>query len=173
MKRMNWIIAAALTIGFFHTPNVFAQQTNTEGQPAASDSQETNLRAYVELLRADVNAKKTAIYTQIMQLNDDQAGKFWPIYREYDVNLQKLNDQKLAGIQQYAKDYGSMTDDKADELAKLALELENKRNELKKTYYEKVRQQLGGIVAARFLQVENQLLMIIDLQIASALPIVQ
>lgn len=66
-----------------------------------------------------------------------------------------------------------MTDAKADELATLALELENKRNDLKKKYYEKVREQLGGIVAARFLQVENQILMVIDLQIASSLPIVQ
>jgi hypothetical protein len=83
-----------------------------------------------------------------------------------------LNDKKLAGIQGYAKSYDSMTDAKADELAKLSLELENQRNDLKKTYYEKVREQLGGILAARFLQIENQLLMVIDLQIASSLPIV-
>jgi hypothetical protein len=108
-----------------------------------------------------------------MQFNDQQAAKFWPIYNEYDIELQKLNDQKLAGIQEYAKNYGNMTDEKADELATLALELENKRNSLKKAYYEKVREQLGGIIAARFLQVENQLLMVIDLQIASSLPIVE
>jgi hypothetical protein len=48
-----------------------------------------------------------------------------------------------------------MTDERADELAKLALELENQRNNLKKIYYEKVCEQLGGILAARFLQVEN------------------
>jgi hypothetical protein len=108
-----------------------------------------------------------------MQFNDQQAAKFWPIYSEYDAELQKLNDQKLAGIQEYAKNFTNMTDEKADALATLALELENKRNGLKKTYYEKIRAQLGGIVAARFLQVENQLLMVIDLQIAASLPIVQ
>jgi DNA anti-recombination protein RmuC len=173
MKSIKWFLAAVLAAGLIHAPDIRAQQTGKDAQPATSKSQETNIRAYVELLRADVNAKKTAIYTEIMQLNDDQAAKFWPIYREYDANLQKLNDQKLAGIQDYAKNYENMTDEKADELAKLALELENKRNELKKTYYEKFREQLGGIVAARFLQVENQLLMVIDLQIASSLPIVQ
>jgi hypothetical protein len=173
MKPIKWILAATLTVAFINAPDVFAQGASAKAQPATSDSQETNIRAYVELLRADVNAKKTAIYTQTMQLSDEQADKFWPIYREYDVELQKLNDEKLAGIQDYAKNFEHMSDDKADELAKLALELENKRNELKKTYYEKVRQQLGGIIAARFLQVENQLLMVIDLQIASSLPIVQ
>jgi len=55
----------------------------------------------------------------------------------------------------------------------LALALENKRNDLKKLYYEKVRDQLGGIIGARFLQIENQMLMVVDLQIASSLPIVE
>jgi hypothetical protein len=35
-----------------------------------------------------------------------------------------------------------------------------------------VRQSLGGITAARFIQVEDQLLLIIDLQIYSSLPVV-
>jgi DNA anti-recombination protein RmuC len=171
MKSMKWILAAALTAALFHAPTILAQQTKT--QAATTETQETNIRAYVELLRADVNSKKTAILTETMRFNDEQAAKFWPTYREYDLELQKLNDQKLAGIQQYAKNFENMTDEKADELAKLALELENKRNDLKKKYYEKIREQLGGIMAARFLQVENQMLMVIDLQIASSLPIVE
>jgi len=173
MQAMKWILSAALAAAFFHAPNVLAQQPRSDIQPATTESRDTNIRAYVELLRLDVRTKKTAIFTEIMQFNDQQASKFWPIYSEYDIDLQKLNDQKLAGIQEYAKTFRNMTDEKADELAKLALELENKRNDLKKIYYEKIREQLGGIIAARFLQVENQLLMVIDLQIAASLPIVQ
>lgn len=173
MVAKKWILIAAIAAASLHAPIILAQQPNSDIRPATTDSQETNIRAYVELLRVDVKTKKAAIFTEIMQFNDQQAAKFWPIYNEYDVELQKLNDQKLAGIQEYAKNYGTMTDEKADELAMLALELENKRNGLKKTYYEKVREQLGGIIAARFLQIENQLLMVIDLQIASSLPIVE
>jgi hypothetical protein len=179
MQSIKWILAMAITALFFSAPSGFAQQTSPEPPtapaptPATTDAQETNIRAYVELLRADVKAKKTAILTELMQLKDDQAEKFWPIYREYDFELQTLNDRKLAGIQYYAKNYQNMTDEKADELATLALELENKRNDLKKKYYEKIREPLGGIIAARFLQIENQLLMVIDLQIASSLPIVE
>jgi len=173
MQAMKWILATALAAAFFPAPNALGQQPTSDIQPATTESQEPNIRAYVELLRVDVRTKKAAIFTEIMQFNDQQAAKFWPIYYEYDKELQKLNDQKLAGIQEYAKNYGNMTDEKADELAMLALELENKRNDLKKTYYEKVREQLGGIIAARFLQIENQLLMVIDLQIAASLPIVE
>jgi len=172
MKSMKWILAAAIAGALLYAPKVLPQQASNK--PATTETQDTNIRAYVELLRSDVKTKKTAILAEIMQLTDDQADKFWPIYREYDHELQALNDQKLAGIMEYAKAYNSdsMTDEKADELANLALDLENKRNDLKKKTYEKVREQLGGIVAARFLQVENQMLMVIDLQIASSLPIV-
>ena len=52
---------------------------------------------------------KTAVLTETMQFSDDQATKLWPIYRAYDVELQALKDQKLAGIQEYAKNYDYMT----------------------------------------------------------------
>jgi hypothetical protein len=183
MKSLLWIPAAAIAIFLLPTPTVRTQQATTQpattetqdanAQAATTETQDTNINAYVELLRSDVRSKKVAILTELMQFNDEQSAKFWPIYREYDVELQKLNDQKLAGIKDYANNYGSMTDEKASELGKLALELENNRIELKKKYFDKVREQLGGIVAARFLQIENQMLMVLDLQISSSLPVVE
>jgi hypothetical protein len=171
MNSRKWFLVELAAVLLLTVPRTFAQQA--ANAPARTETQDTNIRAYVELLRADVNEKRTLIYTNIMQLNDEQAAKFWPIYREYDMELNKLNDQKIEGIKEYARNYSNMTDAKADEIATLALELENKRNELKKTYYTKIREALGGLIAARFLQVENQILMVLDLQIASSLPIVQ
>lgn len=171
MKSIRWIALVAIAAALFYGPKVFGQQATAE--PATTESQDTNIRAYVELLRADVKTRKTAILTELMQLNDEQAEKFWPIYRDYDYELQTLNDRKLAGIQEYAKNYQNMTDEKADELANLALDLEYQRNYIKGYYYEKIRDQLGGIIAARFLQIENQMLMVLDLQISSSLPIVE
>jgi hypothetical protein len=175
MKSIKWTMVAAVTTLFFNAPNVLAQAASSAPPPGVSstDAQHANIRAYIELLRSDVKEKKTAILVELMQLNDDQAEKFWPIYHEYDSELQALNDRKLAGIQEYAKNYQNMTDEKANEIAMLALQLENQRNELKRKYYEKILDQLGGIIAARFLQIENQMLMVIDLQIASSLPIVE
>jgi hypothetical protein len=177
MKWMRWIVPAAAVAAISLTPNLFAQAVaappaaGTSTQPT-TDAQNTNIQAYVELLRSNVQTAKTQVLTETMQLNDAQSAKFWPIYREYNVKLQALNDKKLAGIQDYAKSYDTMTDAKADQLAKLVLDLENQRNALKKAYYERFRTALGGILAARWLQVENQLLMVIDLQIASSLPVV-
>jgi len=98
---------------------------------------------------------------------------FWPVYREYDLEFSKLGDEKLAIIQDYARSYLDITDERADQLAQRVLELDEKRQELRKKYYEKFKTALSPILAARFTQVENQIEMVIDLQIASRLPIIE
>lgn len=97
---------------------------------------------------------------------------FWPIYTEYEAELTKLNDLRVANIQEYARTYDQMTDEKADELIHKALKYRKQRPELLAKYYDRVKQALGATTAARFIQVEDQLLLIIDLQIDSSLPIV-
>ena len=142
-------------------------------KPAAADSRDVNLRAYVELLRSDVRSQKVAILTEMMDFTEQEDAKFWPIYREYDVELSKINDDRVTLIQEYAKNYDQMTEAVADRLARGALDLEARRNAVKLKYYDRFKTATSAKTAARFLQVENQLLMIIDLQIASALPVVK
>ena len=107
-----------------------------------------------------------------MLLSAADAAKFWPIYNEYDAALAKLNDQRVANIKEYARSYNQMTDAKADELVQNALAYHKQRAELLAKTYDRVKQALGAITAARFVQVEGQLLALIDLQTASQLPVV-
>jgi len=140
---------------------------------AAPDSRERNLRAYVELLRSDVRSQKIAIITELMPLTEKEDEAFWPIYRAYDGELSALNDERLKLIAEYAKAYGSITDATADKIAVAAMSLESRRHDLKQKYYDRIKAALSATQAARFLQIENQLLLLIDLQITSALPIVE
>jgi hypothetical protein len=138
---------------------------------SAKASKEQNLKEYVKLLREDVRSEKYSIVDEVMQLDLDQAAKFWPIYRDYDAELAKVNDLREANIEEYAQTYNHLTDEKADELVRTAMEFQKQRDELLSKYYLRVKQEMGAITAARFVQVEHQLLLIIDLQINSALPI--
>jgi len=140
--------------------------------PKPASAKDMNIKEYIELLRSNVRQEKSQMMGAVMQLSADDAAKFWPIYAEYDAELTKVNNLRVANIEEYAKYYGSMTDDKADELVKNAMQFQKQRQELLATYYAKMKDALGGITAARFLQVETQLLGIIDLQIAASLPIV-
>jgi hypothetical protein len=152
------------------------QSQTAPGQTAQSstaDAKEKNIQEYIELMRSNVRDEKSQIMGAVMQLNTDDAAKFWPIYAEYDAELTKVNNLRVENIQDYANNYSQMTDAKADELIQRSLEYQKQRGELLAKYYQVMKQSLGAITAARFLQVEHQLLLIIDLQIASSLPIVE
>lgn len=137
------------------------------------DSQQKNLTAYIDLLRKDVRQQKAEIMGSVMVLDADDAAKFWPIYAQYDAALTKLNDQRAENIKEYARTYTQMTDAKADELIQKAWAYQTQRAELLAKTYHQVKQSLGAMTAARFAQVEHQLLLLIDLQIVSALPVVE
>jgi hypothetical protein len=149
-----------------------ARAASAQATPADA-TREANLHAYVELLRSDLRTEKIAIITEMMQFSEDEDAKFWPIYREYDTQLARINDDRIAGIKEYAVAYDKMTDDIADRLARMALDLEARRNALTAQFYDRFKSALSARTAARFLQVERQILLILDLQIASSLPIVQ
>ena len=158
------ILAVVMT-----TAGLSAQQAG----PTPAETKDTNLRAYVELMRADVRAQKVAFLTELMEFTEAEDKAFWPIYRAYDTELSAINDERVNGIEEYARNYDKVTDVLADKLATKSIELEGRRTALKQKYYARLKEALSPMTAARFLQVENQLLLIIDLQIAASLPIVK
>jgi len=114
-----------------------------------------------------------AILTEMMDFTEAEDAKFWPIYREYDVELAAINDDRVKLITDYGKNYETLSDADADRIARGAIELEGRRHALKQKYYDRVKAALSAKQAARFLQVENQILLIVDLQIAASLPVVK
>jgi len=175
-------LAIVATLTSAQTPKPSATPAQAPKAPAtpaqtakapSTDPREVNLRAYVELLRSDVRSQKVAILTEMMDFTEAEDAAFWPIYRQYDVELSAINDDRVKLIADYAKNYASLNNDSADRIARGALDLEGRRHALKLKYYDRVKAGLSAKQAARFLQIENQLLMLIDLQIAAALPVVE
>jgi hypothetical protein len=151
-------------------------QTSQAPPPSTIDERDArslNLTAYAELLRSDVRAEKVAILTEVMQFTEAEDKVFWPIHREYEAEMAALGDERVALIAEYAKSYSTMTDPVAQTLATRALDLEAKRHAVKAKYYDRFAKALTPRTSLRFLQVEHQLQLIIDLQISAALPIVK
>ena len=138
-----------------------------------SESQVLNIQTYIELLRTDLNAQKRQIISETMQLDDKQARIFWPIYNDYEADLDKLGDEKLAIVQEYATNFLTMTNEKADELAQRVMALDDQRMALRRKYYDLMKKSLPAVLVVRFFQVENQIQLLVDLKIASNLPIIE
>jgi predicted nucleic acid-binding Zn ribbon protein len=172
-QKAAWILVLALLVCVPAARAQDSMQSTQTGQQTGTspNSDAQNMQAYIQLLRSDVRQQKAEMLGEVMQLSAADAAKFWPIYSEYDVELNKLNDLRVANIQEYESKYYEMTDEKADELIRKAMSYRKQRAELIERYYERVKQALGGVTAARFVLVEDQLLLIIDLQINSSLPV--
>jgi hypothetical protein len=171
---------AALGLALAAAAGLAARQSQAQGTQVPGThvqdparSKQLNTEAYIQLLRADLSAKKEQIVRETMQLNDQQSAIFWPIYREYQTEQSKLTTEKLAIIADYANNFSSMTDEKADQLAQQTMRLDEKRMALREKYYATMKKSLSSVIAARFFQVEHQLQLIVDLQIASNLPIIE
>jgi hypothetical protein len=151
-----------------------AQPASKAALPVAKpDARELNLKAYVELMRADLRAQKVALITEIMHFTEAEDQAFWPVYRDYENELARLNDERMRGIETYAKTYTNLTDPVANDLMTKALDLEGRRVALKQQYFSKLKTVMSPLTAARALQVENQILLLLDLQIAASLPVVE
>ena len=127
---------------------------------------------FIELMRQDLKTQKVAIITEAMEFTEAESNTFWPVYRKYDFELTKLGDENLSIIKDYAANYENMTNEKAKELMDRSIKYRENVLKLRKKYFKEFQKVLPAIKAARFIQVENQIGLLIDLQIASELPLV-
>jgi hypothetical protein len=132
-----------------------------------------SLDRYIELLRADARASKVGILTEALDLTQGQADLFWPIQREYENELSALGDRRLALINEFASVYGTMTDEQAATLSATWFKLHDDRVKLRKKYYKKMGKALGSLIAARFIQIENAIGLLIDVNMASEIPLLE
>jgi hypothetical protein len=127
----------------------------------------------IALLRSDVQAQKTDVIAHTMQFNDADAKAFWPLYRDYANKQQVLGDQRVSAIKDYAAQYDTLTDSQADGLMARMLKFDKSRSDLRAEYYPKFKTAIGAKQAAKFIQVDNRLSLLVDLQLANAIPIIQ
>jgi hypothetical protein len=154
------MLFAALLLSLFAFSTVSAAQSN-----------EPSLDSYIESLRADLRADKVAIITEAMRFNDQDSKAFWPVYRKYEAEVTKVNDQRVALIKSYANKFTTMTEADAKAMIEQSLDFESRRTDVKKKYAKEFQKAgLSPLTVAKFLQLEHRLDLLVDLKIASELP---
>ena len=163
---------AALVAGLALGVAAWAQ--NSDAPRATAPSIDAgNLRAFIELARSDLKTQKTLIIAQNIQFTDDEAAEFWPLHSQYNLELNKLLDERLALLNEYVGVYKTMTDQQATALASKVFSWEEKRTKLKRTWFKKFSKVVPAKKAAQFFQIENQINAALDLQVAASLPLIK
>ncbi len=140
---------------------------------AAQQPTQDEIDKYIELIRIDVRQERSELVGAAMQLSAGQAAKFWPIYEKYEAAFTALGDTKLKLIGDYADVFFAMTDSAADVLVDRLFQLNEDELKLIREYHGKVSSALGGAIAARFVQVENRISMLLDMQLAAEIPLLE
>jgi hypothetical protein len=130
------------------------------------------LRAVIEMLRSDVNAFKIRTLNQALQLTGPEADKFWPVYRQYEKELAGVADKKIALLREFGDRCanGTLDNKAADTMAQQWLKNVQARLDLWKKYQKQIAKAVSPARAAQFLQVEHQVALFMDLNIAAEMP---
>jgi hypothetical protein len=128
---------------------------------------------FIELLKSDMKSERKAIITESMNFTETESKAFWPIYNEYEVKLENLANQRIKNLQAFGENYNKLSEEKANELMTKSFKFQEDRLSLNKSYYKKFAKALSPTVAGKFMQVENQIQLIIDVTIAEELPLIK
>ena len=166
---MNKLVITLLlgTLLSFIPAAALAQQTSSTDSAARVGDQD------IQLLRSDIRSEKKQIIAANMQLTAAQAEKFWPVYDAYTQETTKLADARYALIKEYAKAYDTMTDVQADDLLEHSTALDQSTASLRQQWTPRFRKVLGGKQTALFFQLDRRIGLLIDLQLASMIPLVK
>src|SRR5437762_10280383 len=128
----------------------------------------------MQILRDKIKADKKLVVATNMELTESEAKSFWPIYEEYQKELQKINRRIANVLESYAADFRSksLTDDKAKKLIDEANAIEQAEVNLKSTFAPKLSKALPSIKAARYLQIENKIRAVVKYDLAQGVPLV-
>jgi len=158
------------------SPQSGASGTKQSAQPAEAKREMTEEEANdanIELMRQDIRAERKKIIAANMPLTETEATKFWPVYDRYIGETRKVNDDRYALIKEYAKGYQSMNDAQAKNFIKRWLSLDQDNTNLRLKFLPEFEKIISPKKTALFFQLDRRVGMMIELQLASYVPLVK
>lgn len=159
MKQLLFALVALSLLG--GVPAHLAAQETVEIPPE-----------FMEALRKDVRQMRTQAMQSAIVLEPGQPGDFWTIYEEYQEDLEEITQARTELLRDYAVMFETMSDDQAVDLGHRAMELRSEQMNLLRRYFDRIADDVSGTTAGQFYQVENQVQMLIDLQLAMEVPVI-
>jgi hypothetical protein len=126
-----------------------------------------------EKIRAAMQKQKDEVVAAEMKLTEQEDKAFWPLYREYQEALRKLQDRSFRLLAEYARERENetFTDQKAKALLDEYLDIDREDLRLKRTYLEKFGRILPAKKVMRYFQLENKIAAMINYQMTQGVPL--
>jgi hypothetical protein len=108
-----------------------------------------------------------------MSFSEEESRRFWPLYRDYLIDVNKLVDRNIKLITSYAENYENLSEETATWILDEFIALEKAEAELKARWVPRFREVLPQKKVARFFQLENKMNAIINYDLASSIPLIE
>lgn len=167
---MKKVMAAVLMTG---AGLVIGPRTSAQTAAPQENPQHVISDQDLDLLRKDIRSQRKQLIAANLKLTDDEATKFWPVYDQYVSELISINDRKFALIQEYADNWGKLTNEQALSFVRRWLDADIEIAQLRQKYVPIVSKVLDGRKSATFFQLDRRIAMMIELQLSSRIPLVQ
>jgi len=158
---------------FAQEPTSTPPEKPTAAASGMSPTAEKANEANVQLMRENIRAERKKIVAANLPLTADEATKFWPLYDRYIGETIKVNDARYALLKEYAQNYSNMTQAQADDYIKRSLSLDRDNAQLRLKYVPEFESVISHKKTAMFFQIDHRLGMMIELQLASQVPLVK
>lgn len=166
LKKATLVLVCLVSIVYVH-----AQTASDEAVQAYNDAVKAYENAAQQEARGKLRAQKKEIVRQAISLSSEQSRDFWPIYDKHEAETARINDTRLALLQDYLDHRAGMTPEKAGELINRIMQVQLQRQESKRAYVKELGTVLTAKQALRLLLLETQLDVQVDAQIAAQIPL--
>ncbi len=127
----------------------------------------------MQIVREKIQADKKLVVAETMEMTESEAKAFWPVYEEYQRDLAKINDRTIKLIDDYAENYGAMSDQAAKKLMEEYMAIETERLKIRQSYLPRFRQVLPEMKVVRYYQLENKIQAVVNYELAASIPLVR
>jgi hypothetical protein len=124
------------------------------------------------LIRRNLRAEKKKILAANVPLTEIEATKFWPVYDEYAAEMTKHYDEFYSVIKEYAANQKTLTDAQAISMVKRWSDIQVDMAKTRQKWVPMIEKVIPGKKAALFFQIDRRLYALMDLQVASEVPLV-
>ena len=124
------------------------------------------------LLRRDIRAEKKKLIAANVSLTPEEATKFWPVYDQYVAEMTKNNDEFYSVIKDYAANQKTLTDAQASSMIKRWAEIQIAQAQTRQKYIPLFEAVIPGKKVALFFQIDRRLNALLDIQVASQIPLI-
>lgn len=126
-----------------------------------------------ELTKSVIRTERQAILTANLGLTEAESRVFWPLFRDYGAEMDGLTDRKLRLVEDYARQYATLTDEQAAALMDEYLSIQKDEVKARQKWFDRFRKDLPARTVVRFLQIENKLDAVLQAEAAHAIPLVR